>query len=125
MSMPIEHAIVYCFERCYQHALSLAFIIAFALPVACAPASACMESCTYSEAGGRYDRVFSGLIISTERIPEPTVEAAGPQGTAVRDFRFWTKSKILVFRTWRGSPPTIAEVWTPGGSSCDMPMIAG
>ena len=125
MSKPVEDANVCCFGRLYQHALSLAFIIAFASSVACAPASACMMSCAYSEAGGRYDHVFSGLIISTETIPEPTVEAASPNGAAVRDFRVWTKSKILVLRIWRGSPPTVAEVWTPGGTSCDLPMIAG
>jgi hypothetical protein len=106
------------------------FMILFVLSVACAPASACMMSCAYSEAGGRYDRVFSGLIISTESIPDPTVDraapaAATPNDTAVHDFGFWTKSQILVLHTWRGSPPTVAEVWTPGGTSCDLPMIAG
>ena len=125
MPKTLEDAIVYCFGRFYEYARSLAFIIPFAMSVACAPASACMMSCAYSEAAGRYDRVFSGLIISTERIPQSTVEAANPDGTAVRDFRFWTKSKILVLHIWRGAPPTVAEVWTPGGSSCDLPMIAG
>lgn len=43
----------------------------------------------------------------------------------VGDSTSWTRSKILVLHIWRGTPPTIAEVWTPGGSSCDLPVIAG
>src|SRR5262249_24223099 len=122
---------VYCLRLFRSRAQSLAFITLVASSVAGAPASACMMSCASSaEAAGRYDQVFSGLIISTEIIPDLTVEgaaraAADPSGTAVRDLSFWTRSQILVLRNWRGVPPTVTEVWTPGGTSCDLPMIAG
>jgi hypothetical protein len=126
MPQAVVDLIVCCLRLFHGRAQSLAFIIFVAWCVAGAPASACMTSCASSEeAAARYDQVFSGLIISTEIIPEPTVDTANPDGTAVREFRFWTKTRILVLRIWRGAPPTIAEVWTPGGSSCDLPMIAG
>jgi hypothetical protein len=64
----------------------------------------------------QYDAVFSGLVISTQTLPEPS---------SAPDLRFWTKSKILVLHIWQGAPSTITEVWTPGGSSCDQAILAG
>ena len=38
---------------------------------------------------------------------------------------YWTKSKILVLRIWRGTPLPVAEVWTPITTDCDLPPITG
>jgi hypothetical protein len=123
-------------RRFYCRARSLACVILLVFSVSGAPASASRGS--YEDAAtrgsgsadlhdaiGQYDQVFSGLAISTERIAAPAIESENPGGAASSDLRFWTRSKILVLRVWRGAPPTIAEVWSPGGSSCDLAVMAG
>jgi len=86
MPQPVVDLMVCCFRLFHARAQSLAFIILLVWSVAGAPASACMMSCASSEeAAARYDQVFSGLIISAEIIPEPTVDTAKPHGAAVRD----------------------------------------
>jgi hypothetical protein len=101
------------------------------------PAVACICSCegngsgatTADAASDAYDQVFSGLIISTERIDEPVHEprswitASGQHVT--EDPGHWIRSRILVLRVWRGAPSTLAETWTPVLSNCDLPPIPG
>lgn len=101
-----------------------------------APAIACVCSCSPLLSQGKdtavadirpaeYDQVFSGLVISTEHTDEP-VAAAGVAGEkVVEDPGYWARSKILVLRTWRGTPSQLAEVWTPVVTDCDSPPIAG
>jgi len=100
-----------CSFRCRIHSLLLIVLVAFSL------------SCKAATA--EYDAVFSGLVISTQRIAETANQAANPDVAGARDLRFWTKSKILVLHIWRGVPPAVVEVWAPGGSSCDRTIIAG
>ena len=126
----------------------LARLLAIALVVfGCAfsaPAVACLCSCSVFSTPGKYpiatelrpadyyDQVFSGLIISTERTREPVV--VGPSvvvgktasgETVVEDPGYWSRSRVLVLRVWRGTPSTVAEVWTPIVSDCDVQLIPG
>jgi hypothetical protein len=119
----------------------LAYPLAFALVIfGCAfstPAVACLCSCSVFSSRGadtagaavtptEYEQIFSGLIISTERIDEPVVAAtAASGGNVVEAPGYWIRSRILVLRSWRGAPSTVAEVWTPVGSDCDSPPIVG
>jgi hypothetical protein len=73
----------------------------------------------------QYDQVFSGLVISTERIDESVAVAAAPGEKVVDDPGYWTRSRILVLRIWRGAPSAVAELWTPVATDCDSPPIAG
>lgn len=113
--------------------------VAFALVISgctfSAPAVACLCSCSVFSSPAKdstatefrpaeYAQIFSGLVISTERIDQP-VAAAAVSGETVVEENYWTRSRILVLRIWRGAPSTVAEVWTPGGSSCDIPPIPG
>jgi hypothetical protein len=103
-----------------------------------APAVACLCSCSIFSTPGKYpratelkpaeyyDQVFSGLIISTERTREPVVSPPVSVGNGlVEDPGHWIKSRVLVLRIWRGTPSTVAEVWTPIVSDCDVPPIMG
>jgi hypothetical protein len=103
-----------------------------------APAVACLCNCsTFSTPGTYpiatelrpaeyYDTVFSGLIISTERTREPVVSPPVSVGDGlVEDPGYWMKSRVLVLRIWRGTPSTVAEVWTPIVSNCDVPPTTG
>jgi hypothetical protein len=75
--------------------------------------------------------VFSGLIISTERTREPVVVPPVVVGKTasgemvVEDPGYWAKSRVLALRTWRGTPSTVAEVWTPVASDCDVQPLPG
>jgi hypothetical protein len=119
---------------------SLASTLAFALVIfGCTlsqPAVACLCNCSIFSSWGEdstdtevgtadYDQVFSGLILSTERIREPLSPAVASGETFVDYQGYWIRSRILVFRTWQGAPSTVAEVWTPVVSSCDVPPSAG
>jgi hypothetical protein len=98
-----------------------------------APAGACLCSCsifssqsrdaTATEVPAEYRQIFSGLVISTERINEPVAATTVSSGEFVVDPGYWIKSKILVLRIWRGTPSTLAEVWTPVQGNCDSPPI--
>lgn len=72
-----------------------------------------------------HDEVFSGLIIATERTDEPVADASYSGDKVVEDPGYWARSRILVIRTWRGAPSTVADVWTPVVTDCDSPPIAG
>lgn len=120
--------------HCLANLLALALLV-----VGCAhsaPAVACLCSCSdFSNRGtdsaaaeGRaaeYDQVFSGLVISTERTDEPVSAAAISGKNVVESPGYWTRSRILVLRIWRGAPSTVADVWTPVVTDCDSPPIAG
>jgi len=115
-------------------AAALAFLFCSWLIAASADACICAcESSTYRQmaaAGtrtvlGHYDEVFSGWILSTQRVNNPSISGGATfQGTETYPY-YWVRSKVLVVRIWRGAPSVITEVWTPGGNSCDMPMLAG
>jgi len=70
-----------------------------------------------------YDQVFSGLVIWTEQTREPVSVGAVSSEKFVAGY--WTRSRVLVLRIWRGTPSTVAEVWTPTGSDCDLRPIPG
>jgi hypothetical protein len=100
------------------------------------PALACLCSCEGNAINGsrattadatsdQYDQVFSGLVISTKRIDEPVAEAAVSGDGFVEDPGHWIRSRMLVIRVWRGAPSTMAELWTPVATNCDLPPIAG
>jgi len=87
-----------------------------------------MCSCEGYEAdtkSDQYDQVFSGLILSAERVNEPVTALVEVGPNLVLDPGFWIKSKILVLRVWRGAPSTTAEVWTPVVTDCDTPPMPG
>jgi hypothetical protein len=101
-----------------------------------APAVACLCSCSIFSSPGRgstaaevnsadYRQVFSGLVISTERIDEPVAATVVSTEKFVEDPGYWVRSRILVLRIWRGTPSTVAEVWTPVHTNCDWPPIVG
>jgi hypothetical protein len=101
-----------------------------------APAMACLCSCSISSTPAKdstatevtpaeYDQVFSGLVISTERTSEPVRAPEVLNEKFVADPGYWIKSKVLVLRIWRGTPSTVAEVWTPILSDCDLRPITG
>ena len=108
-----------------------------------APAVACMCNCSIFSTPGKYpitaepkpadyyDQVFSGLVIWTERTREPVVSppfVVGklPSGEDIVEYPgYWVRSRVLVLRLWRGAPATVAEVWTPIASDCDVPPIPG
>lgn len=100
-----------------------------------APAVACLCSCSIfpspntdaavTDVPADYRHIFSGLVLSTERINEPVVAAPTPSGELMMDPGHWIKSKVLVLRTWRGTPPAVAEVWTPVHGDCDSPPFTG
>jgi len=67
----------------------------------------------------KFEQVFAGLIISTERIHNRQFEGAEvDSGSSI-------KSKVLVLRVWRGTPPTVAEVWTPVIDYCGIQPFPG
>ena len=101
-----------------------------------APAMACLCSCSIFSTPAKdatatevtpaeYDQVFSGLVISTERTSEPVRAPEVLNEKFVVDPGYWIKSKVLVLRIWRGTPSTVAEVWTPILSDCDLRPITG
>lgn len=111
----------------------LPFVLVFSVLSAFSPpALACICSCehvgtqgseAFNEAVGQYEQVFAGLVISAERTYRP-VNGATSSGRTV-EVEYWTKSRIVVTRIWRGAPPAIAEVWTLSGSSCHLDVVAG
>jgi hypothetical protein len=102
-----------------------------------APAGACLCACSgvwdvgkvSAEAeirAAEYVQVFSGFVISTERTKEPVIDPPiFIEEKVLLDPGYWTKSKILVLRIWRGSPSSVTEVWTPITSNCDLQPIPG
>jgi hypothetical protein len=118
--------------RCHQNGVGL---LTFVLFVICSATStsaiACVCSCAGSATTGspamteEYDHVFSGLIVSTERVDNPFAGAAISTESVVEDPGHWIRSRILVLRVWRGSPPVMPELWTPVVTDCDSPPIAG
>jgi hypothetical protein len=134
-------------EALSQRFQRLAMLPAIALVVfGCAfsaPAVACLCNCSVFSTPGKYpiatelrpaeyyDQVFSGLIISTERTREPVVAPPIIVGKTVsgedvvEDPGYWIRSRVLVLRIWRGTPSTVAEVWTPIVSDCDVPPLPG
>ena len=120
--------------RCRVHALICITLVVFSL--CSAPAFACLCSCAGDAMEGndskivgtvatQFEQVFSGLTISTERIDEPVTGVTVTAGDVVEDPGYWVRSRILVLRVWRGTPATVAEVWTPVVTSCDSPPITG
>jgi hypothetical protein len=120
----------------------LARLLAIALVVfGCvfsAPAVACLCNCsvfstpekypaaTQPRPAEYYDQVFSGLVLSTERTREPVVDPPVSFGNGLmEDPGYWIKSRVLVLRIWRGTPSTVAEVWTPIVTNCDVPPFTG
>ncbi len=103
---------------------AVVFVCAFSAPVV-----ACMcrdaDSMATGVRAAEYDEIFSGLVISTERIDEPVAAGAVSGDEVLEDPGYWTRSRILVLRIWRGAPPTVAEVWTPVVADCDSPPITG
>lgn len=93
-----------------------------------APALACLCDCWGSAAdteitAAEYDQVFSGIVISTERIDRAAEVAS--TGEVDESPGYWIRSRVLVLRIWRGAPPLVAEVWTPVATSCDTHPITG
>jgi hypothetical protein len=113
--------------HCHTNLLAFAVVIfgcAFSAPViACICRDA--DSLATGVRAAEYDEIFSGLVISTERIDEPVAAAAVSGDEVVEDSGYWIRSRILVLRIWRGAPPTVAEVWTPVVANCDSPPITG
>ena len=107
-----------CFAKPLASALAAVGSAFSATAVACLCASADVMPV-------EYDEVFSGLVISTERTHEPVADTAFSGDEVVEDQGYWARSSILVIRTWRGAPSTVAEVWTPVVTDCDSPPIAG
>ena len=91
------------------------------------PAMACLcsnpEPSQLEVSASKYDQVFAGLIIwqTSEPKAAPAVSPVGP----TLDPGYWIKSKVLVLRVWRGSPPVVAEVWTEVVTSCDSRPLPG
>lgn len=122
-----------------QRSRHLAHLLALALAViGCgfsAPAVACLCSCSIFSVGdfagievkpaAEYHQIFSGLVISTERMDEPVVPAVASNEQSAEAPGYWIRSRILVLRIWQGAPSTVAEVWTPVVSSCDSPPRTG
>lgn len=102
---------------------SLVKLFSFALFICGCTSSAiaamCTETAEFNPA--QYDQVFWGLVISTERIK--TVVPAEVPGEIVEDPGYWSRSRILVLRIWKGAPPTVAELWTPVVTDADFPLI--
>lgn len=128
-----KHALLRTF-RC------LANIVAFVLVASgfafSAPAVACVCSCSVFSSPGKdsaaaevtpadYHEVFSGLVLSTERIDQPVAAAPVSGEKVIEDPGRWIRSRILVLRIWRGAPSTVAEVWTPVVTDCDSPPMIG
>ena len=108
-----------------------------------APAMACFCNCsifspppkhpdpTALRPAEYYDQIFSGLIISTEHTREPVVSPMVVVGKTasgediVLNPGYWIRSRVLVLRIWRGTPSTVAEVWTPIVTDCDVPPVPG
>jgi hypothetical protein len=98
--------------------------LAFALVVigcmVSAPAFACFCSCSGSDLSG-YDQLFSGLVISTERVARIAKPVAGED--SLENPGYWVRTRILVLRIWRGAPSIVTEVWIPVVTDCDSPPI--
>jgi len=106
---------------------SLVKLLAFALAIcgctSSAIASICLEATDFRPT--QYDEVFSGLVVSTERIEKAVPVAVTPGEKVVEDPGYWSRSRILVLRIWRGAPPTVAELWTPVVTDGDSTPIPG
>lgn len=99
------------------------------------PAAACLCSCPAlaQEAKSaavampldRYVEVYSGVVVSAERVDEPVAAAASVFGDAVEDRGHWIRVKILVLRVWKGATPTVATAWVPVLANCDSPPLLG
>jgi hypothetical protein len=93
--------------------------IALTVVAASAPASAYFcddwEASELEAEALQYDQVFAGLVIWTERSSEPRKPLPRTPGDPELDPGYWVNSKVLVLRVWRGSPPFVAEIWTPAG----------
>ena len=101
-----------------------------------APIMACMCRCKSSYPGAdvarleakaaQLEQVFAGLVISTEQIKAtPETDPALPRIAPAIDPGYWIRSKVLVLRIWRGSPPMVAEVWTRLEIDCDRRPFPG
>lgn len=109
-------------------AYCLARPLAFAFATFGSAFSATAVACLCASADIRpveYDEVFSGLVISTERTDDSVTGTTSSGETVVEDRGYRARSRILVMRTWRGAPSTVAEVWTPVATDCDSPPIPG
>jgi hypothetical protein len=84
-------------------------------------ASICAETSEFRPA--QYNQVFSGLVISTERIDKAMSVAVAPGENVVEYPGYWIRSRILVLRIWQGVPPMVAELWTPVVTDGDAPPI--
>lgn len=93
------------------------------------PSMACFcsnsDSASLEASASRMNQVFSGLIIWSERVNEPVLAVADSPDALALDPGHWIKSKVFVFRVWRGTPPVVAEVWTPVVFDCDLRPIPG
>lgn len=106
--------------------LSLAIIVFCATLSAPALACMCANSETVEVTPNAYEQVFSGVVLSAEHTDEPVIAHPVFLGDGVVESRgHWIKSKVLVLRVWRGMPSTVAEVWTPNLTDCDLWPIPG
>jgi hypothetical protein len=106
-------------------------LIAIAGAAVSAPAAACMcsspDAAALEASASKFDQVYAGLIISTQRIPAAQERApASSVATATMiDPGYWMKSNVLVLRVWRGRPAMVTEVWTRVATSCDLAPFPG
>ena len=112
------------------------FALAVIACVFSAPAVACMCSCSWFSSPeeeeiaaveatpAQFDQVFSGVVLSTERIRKPLHPADVGKEFVVSP-GYWIRSRILVLRVWQGTPPTVAEVWTSVVTNCDVAPVTG
>jgi hypothetical protein len=91
------------------------------------PAMACLfnDEFPVEADASQFDQVFSGLIIWTDRFEVPPSSTPATSEFRAIDPGYWIKSKVLVFRVWRGTPPPVAEVWTLVSSDCESPPFPG
>jgi hypothetical protein len=89
---------------------SLVTLFAFALIIfGCTPSaiaymcSGTANSKTAEFRPAQYDQVFSGLVISTEHINRPVPVAVVRGEEVVEDPGYWSRTRILVLRVWRGA----------------------
>jgi hypothetical protein len=93
----------YCLPRLLAFAFASFGSVFGATAVACVCASADVRLVE------EYDEIFSGLVISTERTDQPVTDTASSDEAVVEDHGYRVRSRILVMRTWRGAPSTVAE----------------
>lgn len=112
-----------------RFSLSFAVVLAACGIAFSGPAIACIcanpDAPALEASASSVDQVFSGLIIWTERSDEPVMPSGISPDASALDPGHWIRSRVLVLRVWRGTPPVVAEVWTPVIFDCDGRPIPG